>query len=633
MQTHNLTQGGSEWLAHRARIFNASEAPAMMGASKYATRAALLHEKATGITPEVSPALQALFDRGHAAEAAARPLIEDLIGDDLAPLVGTVEIDGMTIGSSFDGITFMRKTVAEVKLWNEGLADQVRAGILDMHYVWQLEQGLLVSGAERVVFVCTDGTPERFVHMEYRPVAGRREQLIAGWKQFAADLATYVPSTKPVEKIVAEPVQALPAVSVQVAGEISVISNFDRFEVALRDFLEHRLIRQPKTDQDFADLDVQIKAMKGAEAALEQAEGQMLAQLASVDAAKKTKDMLHKLVRDNRLMAEKLLTSEKERRKAEIVREGITALVQHVAGLNQRIGQNLMPASATAVDFGAAIKGLRSLDSMENAIATTLANAKIEANALADRIEINLKALPGLVGDRAGLTPDLSALVLKSPEDFAAVVGQRVQAQREQEERRAAELVEKERARVRAEEEARAAAKARMEQEDELERQRHALLAEQKAAEKARQDEWLASAEAREQARQAEIAEAMLKARQDPAVAARHEAMRDAVAIGMGITQTTVAQDGTPEVKHIPAGNVLPMPTKAPADDGSRINLSDIKDRLAPIQITAEGLASLGFPHVAQEKASKLYRASDLGAICTALIRHLEMVRAQRMVA
>jgi hypothetical protein len=49
----------------------------------------------------------------------------------------------------------------------------------------------------------------------------------------------------------------------------------------------------------------------------------MLAQIETVDSAKKTKDMLAKLVRDNRLMAEKLLASEKERRRGEIVAGGI----------------------------------------------------------------------------------------------------------------------------------------------------------------------------------------------------------------------------------------------------------------------------------------------------------------------
>mgnify|MGYP006185947583 CR=1 FL=1 len=34
-------------------------------------------------------------------------------------------------------------------------AADVRAGDLDAHYYWQLEQQLLVSGAEKVIFVCS----------------------------------------------------------------------------------------------------------------------------------------------------------------------------------------------------------------------------------------------------------------------------------------------------------------------------------------------------------------------------------------------------------------------------------------------------------------------------------------------
>ena len=73
MKQHNLIQGSPEWHAHRANHFNASDAPAMMGCSPYKTRTQLLHEKHTGVTPEVDAATQRRFDAGHAAEAAARP--------------------------------------------------------------------------------------------------------------------------------------------------------------------------------------------------------------------------------------------------------------------------------------------------------------------------------------------------------------------------------------------------------------------------------------------------------------------------------------------------------------------------------------------------------------------------------
>ena len=102
MQIITLQQGIAAWHARRATALNGSDAPAMLGISPYKTRAALVQERATGITPEVTPEQQRIFDRGHAIEALARPLAEAIIGEDLSPCVGT---DGK-YSASFDGITF-----------------------------------------------------------------------------------------------------------------------------------------------------------------------------------------------------------------------------------------------------------------------------------------------------------------------------------------------------------------------------------------------------------------------------------------------------------------------------------------------------------------------------------------------
>lgn len=56
----------------------------------------------------------------------------------------------------------------------------------------------------------------------------------------------------------------------------------------------------------------------------------------------------------------------------------------------------------------------------------------------------------------------------------------------------------------------------------------------------------------------------------------------------------------------------------------------DINASIAPLSITAEGLATLGFPHVGTEKAAKLYRAADLPAIYAAMVRHIEAVQAKQ---
>jgi hypothetical protein len=46
---------------------------------------------------------------------------------------------------------------------------------------------------------------------------------------------------------------------------------------------------------------------------------------------------------------------------------------------------------------------------------------------------------------------------------------------------------------------------------------------------------------------------------------------------------------------------------------------------LAPLSITAEGLASIGFQSCGQDRAAKLYRADDLPAILRTLAQRLHM--------
>jgi hypothetical protein len=55
------------------------------------------------------------------------------------------------------------------------------------------------------------------------------------------------------------------------------------------------------------------------------------------------------------------------------------------------------------------------------------------------------------------------------------------------------------------------------------------------------------------------------------------------------------------------------------------LRLGQINERLAPIALTADGLAALGFRHVAMDKAEKLYNAHDFPRICTALVRHVQI--------
>lgn len=152
MQILKVTQGSDDWLAIRSSHFTASEAPAMMGASKYMTRNDLLRQKSTGIAQDVDVGKQYLFDQGHAAEAAARPIIEGQIDEDLYPVTVSAEVEGLPLLASLDGLTMGETLAWECKLYNAGLEQQILNERIEPNYFWQLEQQLLVSGAERVIF-------------------------------------------------------------------------------------------------------------------------------------------------------------------------------------------------------------------------------------------------------------------------------------------------------------------------------------------------------------------------------------------------------------------------------------------------------------------------------------------------
>ena len=67
--------------------------------------------------------------------------------------------------------------------------------------------------------------------------------------------------------------------------------------------------------------------------------------------------------------------------------------------------------------------------------------------------------------------------------------------------------------------------------------------------------------------------------------------------------------------------------TPAPAQaTGPMLKLGEINDRLAPIGISADGLAQLGFTPDPAVKTAKLYRAADLPLIMDAMVKHIKGV-------
>jgi len=417
---HNLIQGSDEWNQFRLEHDGASEAVFALGIkTKRGTRNELLRIKHTGIAKEFSAWVQEnVLDRGHEIEALTRPMVEALIGESLYPVTYSYG----RLSASCDGLTADDETAFECKQWNEALAEAVRRKELPEEHQPQCQQVMHVNGAKRLIFAVSDGTPDKFEWMEVLPDPAWVARIIAGWAQFNKDLAEYVPQ-EVIPAVVAAPQMALPSVSVQVHGSIAIRDNLSAFGDALTAYVA-RINKKPETDQDFADLEASVKTLKEAEEKLEAAKNGALGQVESIDLMKRTADQLQELARTNRLVIEKLVKAEKENRRNAHIRRGIDALADHVAALNSRLGKPYMPQ--IVADFAGKVKGLKSIDSIKNAVDTELARCKIDANAVADKIDANLKTLRELATDHTFLFADTAQIVQKSNDDLTALVKMRI---------------------------------------------------------------------------------------------------------------------------------------------------------------------------------------------------------------
>jgi hypothetical protein len=237
-----------------------------------------------------------------------------------------------------------------------------------------------------------------------------------------------------------------------------------------------------------------------------------------------------------------------------------------------------------AADFAGAIKGKKNLDSMQDAVDTVLANAKIEASGIADRIQINMGTLRELATGLPQLFPDTAQIVLKAPDDLTALVKTRVADHQAAE----AKKEEAQRERIRQEE------LARIEREQEAERQRVA----------------------REQAAQATPAAAPPASppiTTSAAVAPPSTTPISAPAPALAPTVIPL------QPRAQPAANVVPT-----------LSIGAINERLQYFTVTEAGLRGLGFEPAGRERAAPRYHESDFPHVLAAIVAHVQGIQAKQ---
>ena len=619
MKTVNLIQGSPEWHAHRAQHFNASDAPAMMGCSPYKTREELIAELATGVTPEVKPAQQRIFDAGHQFEALARPLAEEIVGEELYPVVGA---EGR-YSASFDGLTMLEDTAFEHKSLNaalrEAMVDGCTGADLPLVYQVQMEQQAMVSGCTRILFMASKWEADRETgewvlveerHCWYTPNLELRTHIVAGWEQLEREITGYVvPAAAPM-KVVAEEVTTLPVVFCRVSGDLEVKHSLPAFEAAWGEFLANKLMREPESDQDFATLEQQVKAMEAAEAQLDAAEESALSETEVLSKFIVLKRALLDMVCEQRKASKRQLTTKKESIKLAQVQRGQKAFAEHIAALNTRLGKPYMPA--VPADFPGAIKGKRTVDSLRGAVNDELARAKIAANEVADRIQVNLTTLRELASQHAFLFADTAQIVLKAADDCTTLVKARIAEHQAAEAKR----LEAEREKIRAEESAKlqleAEAKARAEAGEKAKAEAAAVAAAAAESELERQRIQLQA-----QQDQVEIAQAQKAGTLAAPVAAD--------LTGLVADQAAESLAGVDAQQAISAAkNRASVAEPVEVEPGATVTMGQINNLIAPYFSTnAAGLAALGF-EATTIKAAKHFPASDVPKILAAMVKHLQ---------
>lgn len=458
---HNYPQGSPSWKRDRLHKNNASEAAAALACSFYMTRDQLLYAVFTGSEPEISPEQERIFALGHEVERKARPIAEGWLKRVLYPVVLSTAWPGIKrpLGASYDGLVEpARRMSFECKALNAELrqalpavgwegVDQNDARRLPKMYRVQMEsQQMVARTVERTLFMAAEFQGDKLVDCRlcwYVSDPELRQEIVDGWIQFEADLATYVvPDVKPAPPVGNKVAGTLPALIMEVRGEV-IASNLIEWETAALAKVGSVIsVSDLKSDQDFADAKEAVKWCESAEDELKLAKKLALARMATVDQLFASIDKVVEQLATKRRALDNGVKARRETRVKEIVDSGISRLAEHVKACEARIlalvpeelrvRGALMPRIEG--DFWGAVRSKKSFSSMESGVNDALAAAKVEANRAAQLREANLREIAGKAPGALQLFNDWEALITKDCELVAMTVQQRLDEERKRKE-------------------------------------------------------------------------------------------------------------------------------------------------------------------------------------------------------
>lgn len=480
MQMHELQQGSQEWHEHRAKYFNASDAPAMMGCSPYKTRDQLLFEKFTGLTPEITAFNQKIFDDGHRYEALARPMAEEIIGDDLMPAVIT---DG-DISASLDGKGFILPVNWENKTLNQDIKVAFERDEIPKYIRIQVEQQMRIDAECQKTLITASKFDEynqlvEILHKWYLRDDALWQEILEEKLRFEQDLKTYVPDYS--VPVFSAPAAGAPMVSVQAEGRV-IQSNLPVVIEYVEKEKENlgNIIFQ--TDEDYEFAGNKGKEYRNLQECAKRAKESMLEGTIAIGEAVRQLDYIYKLSGEMALHLEKAVKQNKINKQTELIVAGKKLFAEQIARINETIKP--LKVTISEPNFAEAMKGKKTVKSFEAACTGILRDSLQEAETQSRELHANL-ALFGFVREEYGfLFEDFEIIAHRSTVNFQEIMNLRIANYKAAEAEKKAKLEAEMKRQAEIEEAARQAAVVAAAEKQRLDNERMRLEAEKQQREK-----------------------------------------------------------------------------------------------------------------------------------------------------
>lgn len=173
----SIEQGSPQWHEFRKNGIGASECAAIFGKCKYNTPFQLWEKKVYDIETEVNPAMI----KGSQMEPIIRQQAESVLGEEFPAACGIHEKHEF-IRASLDGINSAGDVIMEIKYASKVNHAIATSGKVPEHYMYQVQQQLLVSGAKKALYVSWNNDDLQIV--EVFPASELHQEMVIKLGEF-----------------------------------------------------------------------------------------------------------------------------------------------------------------------------------------------------------------------------------------------------------------------------------------------------------------------------------------------------------------------------------------------------------------------------------------------------------------